>query len=79
MKTWTVGEKNKAICEDCGKLVETTFGLHDVPVENSEIKARAVLAATCDECGSVVAIPAISADTVREAVAAYRLQAQAER
>lgn len=71
MKTWTVGEKSKAICDDCGKLVSTTFGIHTLPTQTDRIIVNDVMAATCDECGTVVAIPAISEATVRQALAAH--------
>jgi hypothetical protein len=46
---------NKAICPYCEKLVSTTFAYRYVDVGNSK---KYMLAAVCDECNEVAAVPA---------------------
>ncbi|MBY3528897.1 hypothetical protein HFN72_23510 [Rhizobium laguerreae] len=67
MKIWYAGDKSKALCEKCRKVVTTTFGYHDVPFESGIGVAKQIMAATCDECGTVVAIPPQSTPAIRVA------------
>ncbi|NTG00784.1 hypothetical protein G6L33_11100 [Agrobacterium rhizogenes] len=67
MKIWYAGDKSKALCEKCRKVVTTTFGYHDVPFESGIGVAKEIMAATCDECGTVVAIPPQSTPAIRVA------------
>lgn len=67
MKIWYAGDKSKALCEKCQKVVATTFGYHDVPFESGIGVAKQIMAATCDECGTVVAIPPQSTPAIRVA------------
>ncbi|HBF31538.1 hypothetical protein [Rhizobium sp.] len=67
MKFWYAGDKSKALCETCGKLVSTTFNYHDVPFESGGGVAKQIMAATCDECQTVVAIPPQSTPAIRSA------------
>lgn len=67
MKVYKAGEKSKAICEDCGALVSTTFAYRDVPFDDGSGVVKDVLAAVCDECDRVVALPAQSAPAVQRA------------
>ncbi|MBK5946494.1 hypothetical protein CCR83_08635 [Rhodobacter veldkampii DSM 11550] len=67
MKLYFPGEKSRAICEDCGRLVTTTFGYHDVPFSDGKGLAKGILAATCDDCGAVVAVPAQSTPAIAKA------------
>lgn len=66
-KFYIVGDKSRAICPHCAKLVETTFAYRDVPFDDGVGEAKSILAATCDECGAVVAIPAQSTPAIRKA------------
>lgn len=59
-KHFTAGEKSKAVCENCKKVVDTTFGASTSPVNDELPLERDVLVASCDNCGQVVAIPAQS-------------------
>ena len=63
-KLYSPGQKSRAICEDCGKRVTTTFGYHHVPFSDGKGAAPNVLAATCDDCGDVVAVPAQSTPAI---------------
>ncbi|MGP6090021.1 hypothetical protein [Antarctobacter jejuensis] len=67
MKLYKVGEKSKAICEDCGALVSTTFAYRNVPFDDGKGEVKDVLAAVCDQCDRVVALPAQSTPAVRRA------------
>lgn len=67
MKVWYTGDKSKALCENCRKVVTTTFDYHDVPFESGIGVAKNIMAATCDECGIVVAIPPQSTPAIRDA------------
>jgi hypothetical protein len=67
MKIWHEGNKSKALCEIFRKTVTTTFDYHDVPFESGIGVAKQIMAATCDECGTVVAIPPQSTPAIRDA------------
>lgn len=67
MKLYAPGDKSKAICEKCAKLVSTTFGYHDVPFSDGVGFAHEILAATCDNCGEVVSVPAQSTPAIKKA------------
>ncbi len=67
MKVYKAGEKSKAICEDCGALVSTTFAYRDVPFDDGKGEVKDVLASVCDQCDRVVALPAQSTPAVRRA------------
>lgn len=67
MRIWHAGDRSKALCEHCRKIVATTFGYHDVPFESGRGVARQIMAASCDECGMVLAIPPQSTPTIRDA------------
>ncbi|HEV3422394.1 MAG TPA: hypothetical protein VG105_01155 [Paraburkholderia sp.] len=66
-KLYEEGEKSKAICERCQQLVSTTFVRRDVPFSDGTGEASNILAAVCDHCDEVVAIPAQSTPAIREA------------
>lgn len=66
-KVYAIGEKSKAICENCG-LVATTFLEKDVPVDDSKVVVKNLLVAVCDQCSEVVGIPMQSVDQIAEAL-----------
>ena len=57
MKLFTKGDKSRAICEDCGGLVSTTFDYRNVPFSDGKGEVKDILLAVCDDCGGVVATP----------------------
>ena len=65
MKIWYVGDKSKALCETCRKILSTTFDYYDVPLEKRDGVAKQIMAATCDDFGTVVAIPPQSMPAIR--------------
>ncbi|NML32115.1 hypothetical protein [Paraburkholderia antibiotica] len=67
MKLYEEGEKSKAICAHCRQLVSTTFLRRDVPFSDGKGTVKNILAAVCDVCDRVVAVPAQSTPAIREA------------
>lgn len=67
MKAWNAGDHSKAICATCEAVVSTTFDHHDVSFESGRAVAKGILAATCDGCGQLVAIPPQSTPAIRAA------------
>ena len=67
MKIYKAGDASKAVCEDCQDVVQTTFVYRDMPFDDGHGIAEGVLVSTCDECGSVVAVPAQSIPAIRQA------------
>ncbi|KRA65264.1 hypothetical protein [Rhizobium sp. Root651] len=67
MKLYQPGDTSRAICPHCGKLVSTTFAYRDVPFEGGSGVVKGILAAVCDECQNVIAIPAQSTPAIRRA------------
>lgn len=61
MTTYQPGDKSTAVCWSCETKVSTTFAHCDVPFGDGSGTARGILAAHCDLCGNVVALPAQSA------------------
>lgn len=72
MKILKVGDKSKAVCQDCESLVPTTFMLRDVPFSDGRGTAKKVLAGVCDLCDRVVSIPHQSTPAIKKAYEAKR-------
>ena len=58
------GDKSKAICGSCGKIVPTTFKYADYIYGGSTIKS--VLQGFCDVCGTVASLPHQSSRKIKE-------------
>ena len=67
MKFYKSGERSKAVCESCADIVATTFAYRDVPFSDDSGSVPNLLVAVCDRCGDVVAIPAQSTPSIRNA------------
>ncbi|WP_143018490.1 hypothetical protein [Cupriavidus sp. YR651] len=65
--TFHEGDKSRAICSHCAKMVSTTFVRRDVQFSDGNGFASNVLVAVCDKCGDVVATPAQSTPAFRAA------------
>jgi len=52
-----IGGKSKALCPMCNGMRATTYLEREVPFRHGEGSAPGVLAAVCDECGTVAGIP----------------------
>lgn len=67
VKLYQPGDKSRAVCPHCAKLVTTTFNYRDVPFDDGSGTVRDILTAVCDECAQVVAVPAQSTPAIRNA------------
>ena len=70
MKThiYREGENGSALCETCGKKVNTTFVRRDVPLSDNLDVVKVVLVGVCNTCDSVVAMPHQSAPRVKRTI-----------
>ena len=66
MKIYIEGEKSKGICQVCKKQVPTTFRVSSVKRTLGKGRINDVLAACCDHCDHVVAIPQQSSPRIEE-------------
>lgn len=64
---YEAGRKIEAPCEICGGFVSATFDLGALPMDDGSV-VNGVMRATCDTCGSIVAVAHQSASVVREAL-----------
>ena len=55
MKRFKENDKSQALCEECGKIVTTTFRKADFTFKNKLHKD--ILQGFCDRCGGVVSLP----------------------
>ncbi len=67
MHLYREGDRSEAICHACEKRVTTTFAVRAVHLAETGLDVPDVLAAVCDECGGVAAIPAQWAPRLKEA------------
>jgi hypothetical protein len=67
MHLFREGDRSEAICHACEKRVKTQFAVRTVRLAETGLDVPDVLAAVCDECGGVAAIPAQSAPKLKEA------------
>lgn len=70
------GDKSKAICNNCEKMVSTTFAIRDLPLPDWSVVAEGILVAVCDHCDDVVAIPSQSTPLIKEILDEARLRSQ---
>ncbi len=66
---YNVGDKSKAVCDDCENIVSTTFKQRIVvgEVKGVHYSAQDVLVGVCDCCHKTVSIPQQSVPQIREA------------
>ena len=67
MQILKVGDKSQAICPRCDCLVDTTFDLRPVHLEETGTTVENVLVGICDSCGETVTIPPQSTPRLKEA------------
>lgn len=60
------GDKRTAACPNCEQVTATTFLRRNIPLNEGEGMAKAILTEVCDVCGTVAALPAQSMPAVRE-------------
>jgi hypothetical protein len=56
-KFWKAGDRSRAICEQCGKVVETRFEYRTYSLTKPRVDVPDVLVAVCTSCDCVVAVP----------------------
>ncbi|MCC8393265.1 hypothetical protein LJ656_11745 [Paraburkholderia sp. MMS20-SJTR3] len=66
-KLYDESETSNAICSHCNQLVSTTFRPRDVPFSDGSGEVKHVLAAVCDICDRVIAVPAQATPAILEA------------
>jgi hypothetical protein len=60
------GERRMAACPHCAQTAATTFARRNIPLNEGEGMAKAILVEICDACGAIAAIPAQSMPAIRE-------------
>lgn len=68
MKIFMEGEKSKGLCQSCKKVVPTTFRVSSVKRSSGKGRVDDILAARCDHCDHIVAIPQQSSPRIEEAL-----------
>jgi hypothetical protein len=59
------GDKGQAICESCARVVASTYRYRNVPFSDGKGIASNILVGVCDQCETVVAIPAQSTPAIK--------------
>ncbi|VVO05437.1 hypothetical protein [Pseudomonas fluorescens] len=67
MKLLFEGDRGKALCEHCQKVVTTTYVRRSVPFSDGHGEAKQILVGVCEVCDAVVAIPPQSTPAIKEA------------
>src|SRR4051794_37359480 len=67
MKLYREGDRSRAVCETCKRVVRTRFERRTFHLENPEVDVPGVLVAVCETCGTIAAIPHQSSPRLREA------------
>lgn len=68
MNFYNIGDRSRALCEACDRLVETVFDLQDIPLSDGSKVVKGVLVSSCVECGRHCGLPQQSLSLVQEAV-----------
>jgi hypothetical protein len=66
-KFWRAGDRSRAICEHCGRVVETRFEYRTYPLGEPRVDVPDVLVAVCSACDRIVAVPYQSSPRLNEA------------
>ena len=67
MKLWKEGDRSRAVCERCKRIVETRFERRTVKLERPAVAVPDVLVAVCTSCGETAVIPAQSSPRLQVA------------
>jgi hypothetical protein len=67
MKLLFEGDRGKALCEHCQRVVTTTYIRRSVPFSDRPGEAKQILVGVCEGCDAVVAIPPQSTPAIKEA------------
>lgn len=76
-KVFTAGDKSRAHCYRCLDIVHTTILQRDVRFSDGQGIAKNIIVGVCDDCGSIVAIPAQSVKAIAQSRASMPLIGQA--
>ena len=77
MKIYKVGDRQKAICNNCACLENITYKLSDVPMSDGLGVVKNVLAGVCDTCNSVALLPHQSTPLVKKHIEKKRVPIEA--
>lgn len=66
MRLYIKDDTTKVVCSKCEDIVTATFGYHNVPFSDGLGVVKGILAATCNKCEQIVAIPQQSIPKIRE-------------
>jgi hypothetical protein len=66
-RLWEAGGRSRAICQECGKVVETRFEFRTYPLVSPRVDVPDVLVAVCIQCERIVAVPFRSTPQLNEA------------
>lgn len=67
MKLLFEGDRGRALCEHCQRVVTTTYIRRSVPFSDRPGEAEQILVGVCEWCDAVVAIPPQSTPAIKEA------------
>ena len=65
-KKFKPGDRSRAVCQYCFKVVTTVFEYRDVPFDHRPGIVRDCLVAICEECNKITAIPAQSTPAINK-------------
>lgn len=63
---WRAGDRSRAVCNPCGKVVETRFEYRTYALESPRAEVPDVLVAVCTECDRIAAVPFQSTPRINE-------------
>lgn len=64
---WKVGDRSRAVCEQCGRMVETRFERRAYRLSTPRVDVPDVLVAVCTACDRIAAVPYQSSARLNEA------------
>lgn len=63
-----VGQKSKAICNHCKRVVSGTYAIRDMKFIDRPGVVKDILVLVCDECNNIVATPPQSTPAIKAAI-----------
>jgi len=60
-----VGQKSKAICNHCERIVSGTYVIRDMNFSDMPGVVKDILVLVCDECASIIATPPQSTPAIK--------------
>ncbi len=65
-------DAGQAVCSNCKKMVDTTYRLRDVPLNDDNGVVKNILIGVCDVCAETVSMPQQSAAAVQKELQSRR-------